>query len=115
MTDERGKSMKNNMAKEKNKFVNWLSENVSYCDKLSCDEMSELNELYDKLERALEIENNVINMAFNQNKVGLDYSNDFEKAMGYRVRCQQALFLCVNRLNHIYLGNDIKNSGGIRK
>ncbi len=91
------------MDKEPNdKFINWVSEKIPYCGELGKDELEELNKLYQEVERSTEIERRTLVNGLN-NRAGVDYANDFEKASARRVECQQRF--------SDYLGNLDKTHG----
>ena len=97
----------------KDKFLEWISSNISYCDSLNEKELKNLRELYDNVEKLMDIESNTLNMALN-NKGGIDYSNSFEKASERRMLAQQELKAYINNLNNIY-GVNVETVNQIRK
>lgn len=98
----------------KDKFLEWISSNISYCDSLNEKELKNLRELYDKVEKLLDIESNTLNMTQNNNTSGIDYSNSFEKASERRMLAQQELKAYINNLNNIY-GVNVETVNQIRK
>lgn len=97
----------------KDKFLEWVSSNISYCDSLNENELKNLRELYDNVEKLMDIESNTLNMALN-NKGGIDYSNSFEKASERRMLAQQKLKAYINNLNNIY-GVNVEVANQIKK
>ncbi len=97
----------------KDKFLEWISSNISYCDDLNENELKNLRELYDNVEKLMDIESNTLNMALN-NKGGIDYSNSFEKASERRMLAQQKLKAYINSLNNIY-GVNVEVANQIKK
>ena len=96
------------------KFMKWVIDNVSCFDNLSKDDLINLKNKYDDVQRLLDIETNTLNMALNHNQSGIDYSTSFEKSSQKRVLAQQELRTYIDELNKKY-GIEDKDINNLRK
>ena len=66
---------------EEEKFTNWMNENISYNNELTAEEINELKELYKKVDDYQKITSKIMDLALHHNTSGIDYGNDYQKAL----------------------------------
>lgn len=94
-------------------FMKWLMVNVPFYDTLENEEMNNLKEMYESLQKALLKEKNILDIALDHNKAGIDYGNDFEQAMTKRADIQAEIKKYVNSLTEVH--NKNRESGEVKK